>query len=96
MEEIDGERLVEPLWLPYFKSLTLQQYKLEDGTNIFPEHPRTHTLEGKTATCKVYEDLMLLDVSGDVTEHYDPKSKQKGFGKLQYHTYLGTLYVLDG
>ena len=40
--EIDGVALKSPRWLPYYKSMPLQDYKLPDGTNLFPEHPNTH------------------------------------------------------
>ena len=89
--EVDGEKLAEPQWIPYFKSVTLQEYVLPDGTNIFPEHPRTHTLNGKTIVCKVYEDLGLLDLGRGV--HFGDTTK-RGFEVLHYETALGILHVV--
>jgi hypothetical protein len=92
--EVDGQKLREPIWLPYFKSMTLQDYRLPDGTNMFPDHPNTHTLNGKAVVCKVYEDLNLLDIGGDVSEHYG-NTQKRGFDVPHYETALGILHVVE-
>lgn len=92
--EVDGHMLHEPQWIPYFKSMTLQEYLLPDGTNMFPVHPNTDILNGKTVVCKVCETLHLLDLSGDVSEHYG-NTQKRGFDEPYYETSLGILYVLS-
>jgi hypothetical protein len=92
--EVDGQEVREPIWIPYFKSMTLQDYKLPDGTDMFPDHPRTHTLNGKAVVCKVYEDLILLDIGGDVSEHFG-NTQKRGFDVPHYETMLGILNVIE-
>lgn len=91
--EIDGVPVKHPLWLPYYKSMTLQRYELLDGTDMFSEHPNTHLLNGKQVRCKVCETFHLLDRSGDVSEHYG-NTKKKGFDGPYYEASLGILSVL--
>lgn len=91
--EVDDKKLPEPQWIPYFKSMTLQDYLLPDGTNMFPDHPNTHTLNGKTVVCKVYEDLNLLDLGGDVSKHFG-NTQKRGFDVPHYETSLGIMEVL--
>ena len=73
--------------------MTLQDYLLPDGTNIFPERADIQALNGKTVVCKVYEDISLLDLGGDVSEHFGATQK-KGFDVPHYQTSLGILEVL--
>lgn len=90
--EIDGIALKSLVWLPYAKSMTLQVYRLPDGTDIFPQHPNTHVLNGKQVFCKVYETFHLADRSGDVSEHYG-NTRKKGFDSPYYETHLSILHV---
>mgnify|MGYP006900776748 CR=1 FL=1 len=92
--EIDGQKVREPIWIPYYKSMTLQDYKLPDGTNMFPDHPNTHTLNGKAVVCKVCETLNLLDIGGDVSEHFG-NTQKRGFDMPHYETTLGILHVIE-
>lgn len=92
--EVDGQELDEPQWIPYFKSMTLQNYSLPDGTNLFPNHPDTQSLNGKTVVCKVYEDIIFLDIGGDVSQHFGD-TQQHGFDMPHYETALGILSVLE-
>ncbi len=89
--EIDGQEVAEPLWLPYFKSTTLQTYRLPDGTDIFPRHPKTHKLTGKTVVCQVYEDIVLLDVSP--FDAFDVNPSDDGFAEPHYKTMLGIIRI---
>jgi hypothetical protein len=41
--EVDGKKLAKPLWLRYFKTASLEEYTLPDGTDIFAQNPHTHT-----------------------------------------------------
>jgi hypothetical protein len=91
--EVDGRELAEPQWIPYFKGMTLQNYALPDGTDMFPAHPNSHTLNGKSVVCKVYEDVNLLDTGGDVSEHFGDTQK-RGFDAPHYETSLGILHVV--
>lgn len=91
--EIDGVAVKNPLWLPYYKSMTLQTYELADGTDLFPRHPNTHILNGKHVRCKVYESFHLLDRSGDVSEHYG-NTRTKGFDSPYYESSLAIMHVL--
>ena len=91
--KIDGKELQKPIWISYFKSMTLQEYLLPDGTNIFPEHPRTHTLSGKTVSCRVYEDLAILDGSSDNVSL--DESKKSGFDKVVYESMVGIISIKD-
>lgn len=89
--KVDGKELQNPIWIPYFKSVTLQEYVLPDGTNIFPEHPRTHTLTGKTISCRVYEDIAILD--GGNNSIINNEFKASGFESVVYKSMLGIISI---
>ena len=93
VSELDGQKLSAPVWLPYYKSMTLQTYKLADGTDIFPDARNVQSLQGKSIVCKVCETVDLLDTSGDVSEHYGNTDKP-GFDRPYYQTSLGILHVI--
>lgn len=89
--EVDGKALKTPIWMPYFKSITLQDYLLPDGTNLFPQHPNTHTLTGKTVSCRVYEDIAIL--RGGDHNLWEDKTKKTGFDKVVYKSMLGIISI---
>jgi len=91
---VDGKSLSEPLGLPYFKSVSLQDYLLPDGTDIFPVHPNTHKLQGKKITCTIYEDIFFVDNGGDI-EIFESsnESRGKGFEEPWFETALGIVEI---
>jgi len=89
---VDGKKLKNPIWIPYFKSMSLQEYVLPDGTNIFPSHPNTHTLTGKTVSCRVYEDLAIID-SGNRNVMPRNNPNKLGFDKVTYRSILGIISI---
>jgi hypothetical protein len=89
--KVDGKELQNPIWISYFKSMTLKEYVLPDGTNIFSEHPRTHTLSGKTVSCRVYEDIAILE-GGNNNIPLD-ESKKSGFDSVVYKSMLGIISI---
>ena len=88
--KVNGQQLPQPIYLSYFKAMTLQEYELSDGTDMFPRSADYNTLIGRTVVCSVYEDIIFLDRSGSPSNFDDwPPNTAPGFVKPSFETALG-------
>ncbi len=88
--KVDGQQLPQPIYLPYFKAMTLQDYELSDGTDMFPRSADYNSLRGRTVVCSVYEDIIFLDRSSNASIFDDwPPDTASGFARPSFETALG-------